>query len=328
MRTSASTYQPPSYGQYGAGGVAQGSWGEPATRQPSGYQQQQYGTNAYASARTMNQPNNNVNYPTRLEGNRGVMTMMHEDDSSSHSQRRSIHDKDNGWPTRDRMMTGRAPVDPGITAEPDIRPPPGYGNHSQLGQRLPPPGATVSSMQGGGAGDHERRWSNDIIDHKRYILFVVSDNEVCQQALTMVANLNEVLVRNINSIPATKRPEWLTGVPTLYSVVDNKPYRGVLCMNILQQLSAWELKGPTDIDTSSRMKLHAARKNQDPESYVAAGNHSIGVYVPDADDERKYTSGKLDDGEFEKYKELREKTGVYRPTGVGIPAGGIDQLIK
>lgn len=320
MRSMASTYQPSTYGQYGAGGVAQGSWG-PATRQPSGYQQQhqQQRMNPYASARTTNHPTNH----------RGAMAMMAEDDSSSHSQRRSIHDKDNGWPSRDRMMTGRAPVDPGpgVTAEPDIRPPPGYGNHSQQGQRLPPPGATVS-MQGGGVGDHERRWSNDIIDHKRYILFVVSDNEVCQQALTMVANLNEVLVRNINSIPATKRPEWLTGVPTLYSVVDNKPYRGVLCMNILQQLSAWELKGPTDIDTSSRMKLHGARNNQDPESYVAAGNHSIGVYVPDADDERKYTSGKLDEGEFEKYKELREKTGVYRPTGMGGPAGGIDRLIK
>lgn len=326
MHSTASALQPQTYGQYGAGGVAQGSWPSTAHRSQPSYEQQRGGGAGYYNERERD----SMNYPIGTYPNRsaarpmntgrdpsGRMAMMPENDSSSsYSQRRNIHDRDSGWPTN-RGSSG--------TAEYKSRPPPpGYGNYrQQQGNMMPPSGATSI---GAIAGNQE--WSNDIIDHKRYILFVVPDNQVCQKALIMVANLNEVLVRNYNSIPATKRPSWLTGVPTLYSVVDNKPYQGALCMNILEQLSAWEFKGPNDLDMSTQMKLHSHTENQDPESYVSAGNRLVGVYVPNADDERKYISGKLDEGDFEKYKELREKTGIYRPTGMGTPTGGIDQLIK
>ncbi len=320
----ASSYQPQNYGQYGAGGVAQGSWAPTAqVSQPTYQQPQQH-----------KQYNNYSNRgpPSSTAGRIGSMTMMSENDDSGYSQRRTINDRDNGWPASDRMMSGKAPMaaqrpDSNFSQEPENRPPPGYYSQKMNQQRMPPTGSTGGGDLGSTARDHDNRISNDIIDHKKYVLFVLPDNAVCQEALTMVSNLNEVLVRNYQSIPATKRPQWLTGVPTLYSVVENQPYRGALCMNILKQLAAWELKGPNDLNLTSRMQLHSNRKDLEPESYISAGTHSVGVYVPDADDERKYVSGKLDEGDFEKYIERREKSGIYRPTGVGSAAGGIDQLL-
>lgn len=312
--------QSQNYGQYGPGGVAQGSWPQQQRNQqginPRG--------NMMSDRRNMMYSGNSMQSNNFRGNNR---TIMSEDNEGS-SQRTRIHDRDNGWPSSDRMMNGRVPVTQSANSQfqqnVENRPPPGYYSHKPQ-QRMPPPGSTAGIDNSQNAGN---QWSNDILDHKKYILFVLPDNDVCQEALSMVSNMNEVLVRNYQSIPATKRPPWLTGVPTVYSIVENKPFRGALCMNLLKQLSAWELKGPTDLDLASRMKLVSKReKHKEPESYIAAGNHSVGVYVPDADDDRKYVSGKIDDGDFERYQERRKQSGIYRPTGEGTPAGGIDDLL-
>ncbi len=292
-------------GQYGPGGIGQGSYG--------------YGPRA---AGLPNAASIRQGPGMRPRISQGQTARFQENEGPS-SEKKLGFDRDNGWPSESNLgrnvpskePKGQMSVPHTMNRPTDMQFRPADINPG-IGRK---PGNTVQN--------HESRWSNDMIDYKKFILFVSPGNAVCKRAQQMVSDLNEVYVMNINNLPATKRPRWLIGVPTLYSRQDNEPYTGSYCFEVLKILSNDALKGPTNTSGSTMMKLHQG-DIEEPQSYSMAGCSSGGVYVPDVDDERRYATSKIKgEDELQRYQTMRSQSGKVRPLGESVHApGGIDDM--
>lgn len=93
---------------------------------------------------------------------------------------------------------------------------------------------------GGGANQHV---SNNELDYKTHVLYVLLGDKPSQLALEKAAKNNEIHIVNIKNIPVNKRPGWLAGTPTLVDLQTNQIYTGSQALRCLDQACTAGLAG-------------------------------------------------------------------------------------
>lgn len=109
-----------------------------------------------------------------------------------------------------------------------------------------------------------------------YILYVAPPNNDrnSAQAAALAEQVPSIKTVYINQIPALQRPQWLTKVPSLLSLAENKCYTGSMCFTVLSQLVPGASSGsdksggnigsgaPMDVTRTMMQKRYSAESMQ------------------------------------------------------------------
>lgn len=68
--------------------------------------------------------------------------------------------------------------------------------------------------------------SQDQSSYIKYVLYVLPEEENSIKAVQIGARFNEIKIININTLPKSQRPPWLTGVPTLANLEKGVVFKG------------------------------------------------------------------------------------------------------
>jgi hypothetical protein len=149
--------------------------------------------------------------------------------------------------------------------------------------------------------------SNNELDYKSYILYVIPGDKSSQQAQRMAAKFNDIQISNIFTIPPAKRPKWLNGAPILVNVQKNQAHRGSKALEELQKINQ-EFLGASrrpGIGFDATISYEETTSSNPTRS-----SHSGCSIVPMLDDESKYTNGKkLKESDITLYADRRAKEG-------------------
>jgi len=144
----------------------------------------------------------------------------------------------------------------------------------------------------------------EAIHYKRWLLYVLPDNPACVAAMKYTVQIeSDCLVSNVANIPKSKRPSWLTGVPTLLDLRDKKKYEGTA---VLEMLEATVVSEPLPVN-SMHKKYYKFGKEGDTEGDWGAPARAQDFIMPDLSKDARYdgqgTVGKDHVSAFQKLRE-------------------------
>lgn len=121
--------------------------------------------------------------------------------------------------------------------------------------------------------------------YKRWLLYVKPECPACMAALKLTVVIeSDVQVTNVDSVPKSKRPVWLVGVPTLLDLQTNKKYEGTACLQELEHYVATE---PLPVSSAHKQYFKLGEAGDTEKDWGApAAKHDY--IMPDLEDDPRY----------------------------------------
>lgn len=165
----------------------------------------------------------------------------------------------------------------------------------------------------GAAENNKVGMPTEAIHYKRWLLYVLPENPACVAAMKFTVQIeSDCLVSNVANIPKTKRPSWLTGVPTLLDLRDKKKYEGTA---VLEMLEATVVSEPLPVN-SMHKKYYKFGKEGDTENDWGAPARAQDFIMPDLSKDARYEGqGSVGKDHVYAFQKLRHsQTGDHEET--------------
>ncbi len=170
-------------------------------------------------------------------------------------------------------------------------------------QNGPEPKFPAKSLRGPGGSI-----SNNELDFKTYVLYVIPGDDASEKAQQMAAKYNDIQISNILTIPPAKRPTWLTGAPILVNMKQNQAHKGSQALKELQEMSKTIIGGDSGLAGIGYDSTLGYDSEIGHSESITRSKTSGCEIVPMLDDERRYTnSGRLKDTDINSYAEKRSQ---------------------
>jgi len=163
-----------------------------------------------------------------------------------------------GMPSQGRGMPpqGRGMPPQGRGMPPQGRGMPPQGREMQMIREIPmqkqmPTADNYPSSSTMGNGGSNKQLSNKEEDYKHYILYVISNNKACNLAHKMIIQMPDVQVKNLNDIPRSRWPPYVTGAPVFVDKLHNTIYKGSDALRYIKQIQKDDLFITSDTSSSN-----------------------------------------------------------------------------